>query len=63
LGLYASTTKLSDGTTVKADDAYLTQSIKDPNAQIVDGFSPGMPMLPVTDLQIKDLIEFIKTLK
>jgi cytochrome c oxidase subunit II len=63
LGLYGSTVKLSDGSTVKADDAYITQSIKDPNSQIVAGFSPGMPTLPVTDLQIKDLIEFIKTLK
>ena len=63
LGLYGSTVKLADGTTVKADDAYITQSIKDPNSQIVAGFSPGMPTLPVTDLQIKDLIAFIKTLK
>jgi cytochrome c oxidase subunit 2 len=63
LGLYGSTVKLSDGTTIKANDAYITQSIKDPNSQIVAGFTPGMPTLPVTDLQIKDVIEFMKTLK
>jgi len=63
LHLYGSTVKLADGTSVKADDAYIARSIKDPNGQIVAGFNPGMPQLPVTDLQIKDLIEFMKTLK
>jgi cytochrome c oxidase subunit 2 len=63
LHLYGSTVELADGTTVKADDAYITQAIKDPNSQIVAGFNPGMPQLPITDLQIKDLIEFMKTLK
>jgi cytochrome c oxidase subunit 2 len=62
-GIYGSTVTLADGSKVKVDDAYITNSIKDPNSQIVAGFAPGMPTLPLTDLQIKDVIEYIKTLK
>ena len=63
LGLFGSTVELADGSTVEADEDYLTQSIRDPNAQIVAGFNPGMPQLPLTDLQVKDVIEFIRTLR
>ena len=40
-GLYGATTTLADGSTVVADDAYLTQSILDPDARIVAGFEAG----------------------
>lgn len=42
-GLYDSEVPLSDGTTVLADDAYLTESMMDPLAKIVRGFQPVMP--------------------
>ena len=66
-GLYGEQAPLADGTTVTADDAYLRESIVDPNARIVQGFSPNL--MPQTfkdqlkDQQISDLIEYIKTLK
>jgi cytochrome c2 len=41
-GLAGSQVMLTDGTTVTADDAYLTRSIDDPDAQIVDGYQPGI---------------------
>jgi cytochrome c oxidase subunit 2 len=63
LGLFGSTVELADGSSVEADETYLTQAIQDPNSQIVAGFNPGMPELPLTDLQVKDVIEFIKTLR
>ena len=62
-GLFGSTVELADGSFVEADEAYLTQSILDPNSQIVADFQPGMPQLPLTELQVKDVIEFIKTLR
>ncbi len=43
LGLYGSRVKLTDGTTVVADEAYLTRSMMDPMAEIVAGFPPAMP--------------------
>jgi cytochrome c oxidase subunit 2 len=63
LGLFGSTVQLADGSSVEADETYLSQSIRDPNSQIVAGFNPGMPQLPLTDLQVKDVIEFMKTLR
>jgi hypothetical protein len=49
------------------DDAYLRESIVDPNVKITQGFSPGiMPQTfgtTLTEQQISDLIEYIKTLK
>jgi hypothetical protein len=33
---------LADGTTVTVDEAYLQNSILNPNAQIVEGFNPGV---------------------
>lgn len=64
-GLYGSNVTLSDGTTVVADDVYLTQSIHDPNAAIVKGYpSPSlMPAFTLTDDEIANIIAYIKTLK
>ena len=66
-GLAGSQVTLSDGSTVTADDAYLKQSIVDPNAKIVKGFSSGvMPEdfgSKLSSQQIDDLIAYIKSLK
>ena len=65
-GLFGSQVKLSDGTTVTADQAYITESIKDPGAKTVQGFSTNaMPNfgLILKDSQIADLVAFIMTVK
>lgn len=62
-GLFGSQVKLSDGSVVTADDAFLTESIKAPNAKIVAGFTPGMPDFQLSDKKIADLVAFIKTVK
>jgi cytochrome c oxidase subunit 2 len=43
LGLYGSKVKLKDGSTVVADEDYLTRSMMDPMADIVAGYPPAMP--------------------
>jgi cytochrome c oxidase subunit 2 len=64
LGLSGSQVKLSDGSTVTADDAYIHESIKSPQAKIVAGFETQlMPTSPFTDAQINDIVAYIKTLK
>ncbi len=67
LGLYGSEVQFSDGTTTTADDAYIIESIRNPAARNVEGFAQGlMPQNiaeKMTDDQIRDVIEFIKTLK
>lgn len=41
-GLYGADREFTDGTTAVADDAYITNSIQNPNAQIVNGFAEGI---------------------
>lgn len=65
-GLYGSTVELSDGSTVVADDAYITQSIKEPQSQVVKGFPPmafNATAVGIGDPEIQYIIAFIKTLK
>ena len=65
-GLFNSTVKLADGTTVTANDAYLHESIVDPGAKVVDTFPAElMPSYKdtLTDAQLNDVISYIKTLK
>jgi cytochrome c2 len=67
-GLYDSKVKLTDGTTVTADDAYLLESITDPDKQIAAGFSPGIMSSVIKPGQVsqtdaKSLVAFIKTVK
>jgi cytochrome c oxidase subunit 2 len=65
-GVYMHEVLLDDGTTVIADEAYLYESIVNPGAQIVSGFANLMPAAiaeDMTDEQIAEVIEFIKSLE
>jgi cytochrome c oxidase subunit II len=62
--LYMHEVPLEDGRVVIADEAYLLESIVNPGAQVVAGFPNIMPDLSdqLSDEQIADIIEFIKSL-
>ena len=62
--LFGSPVKLSDGTTVIADESYIRESILYPSAQIVAGYKPVMPTYKgqVTEEQVLQLIAYIKSL-
>jgi cytochrome c oxidase subunit 2 len=63
-GLYGSTVPLTDGTTVVANDAYISESILAPKAKEVAGFSPTvMPPFTLSETEISNIIAYIKTLK
>ncbi len=64
VGLYGSTVQLAGGATVKADDAYIRESILQPAAKIVAGYQPVMPTFQglVTEEGVVQLIEYIKSL-
>jgi cytochrome c oxidase subunit II len=55
---------LQGGGTVVADEAYLRESIVNPQAKIVAGFQPLMPTFQglVTEEQLLQLIAYIKSL-
>jgi cytochrome c oxidase subunit 2 len=54
--------RLSTGESVTFDADYVSRSIKDPPAQVVDGFRPIMPKVTITDSQIADIAAYIQTL-
>jgi cytochrome c oxidase subunit 2 len=64
-GLAGSTVTLDTGETVVADTDYLTRSITEPAAQLVDGFDPVMPATyadQLTTEEISDLVAYIQSL-
>lgn len=64
-GIYETTTKLADGSSVAVDDNYIRESILEPQAKIVAGYQPVMSTYKglLSDDDITALIEFIKSLK
>ena len=78
-GIYGRQELLDDGTSVTVDDAYILESIYDPNAKLVDGFAAAMPqnyeqlfaekeaeILASQGVEInivEDLIAFMRTLE
>jgi cytochrome c oxidase subunit 2 len=64
-GLYGHEVTMTDGSTVTADDAYITESIHDPSAKIVEGFTDIMPktFANMSQDDVNDIIAYIKTLE
>ena len=63
-GVFGTDVKLVGGTTVKADEQYIRNSILNPSSQIVEGFQPIMPTFKgqVTEDQLNSLVAYIKSL-
>lgn len=62
-GMYGRTETFTDGTTGVVDEAWIRTSIVKPNAKVIQGYNPVMPALPVTEPEIADIVEYLKTLK
>jgi cytochrome c oxidase subunit 2 len=65
-GLWGRKEKLSDGSEVVVDEAYIKESIWKPAAKIVEGYGPVMPAMyegKITEENMKDIIEYLKTLQ
>lgn len=65
VGLYGQPVRLQNGTSVTADDAYLLESIVDPQAKIVADYEPIMPTYKglVSEQGLLQLIAYIKSLQ
>jgi len=63
-GLYDHDVQLDDGSLVKADEAYLRESIIEPAAKVVKGYPTIMPSYraQLSEEQIMQLVEYIKSL-
>ena len=64
VGVFGSTVHLTGGGTVKADEAYIRESILHPQAKIVAGYGPIMPTFQglVTEEGLLQLVEYVKSL-
>jgi cytochrome c oxidase subunit 2 len=63
-GVFGHEVELQGGSKVVADEAYLRESIVNPQAKIVNGFQPLMPTFQgmVTEEQLMQLIAYVKSL-
>ena len=48
---------------VTVDEEYLKRSVLQPGVDIVKGYSPIMPTIPVTSQELETIVDFLKTLK
>lgn len=64
-GIYGEKVTLENGETVTADEAYLRESILDPQAKVVKGYSPIMPDFSdqINEDQVNALIDYVRSLK
>lgn len=63
-GLFGSEVKLQGGKTLSADKDYLTRSIREPNADVVEGFAPMMPPYPqLSAEELEAILEWIEGLE
>jgi cytochrome c oxidase subunit II len=62
-GIYGRAVKLTDGSTVTADEAYVRESILKPSAKIVAEFDDVMPEPELTEEELSQILEYLKTLK
>lgn len=64
-GLFGRKVFLTNNQTLTADEAYIRESIENPQAKVVNGFSPIMPTFQgqVTPEQLIQIISFIKSLQ
>lgn len=62
-GIYGRSVKLTDGSTLTADDAYIRESILKPSTKIVTNFDDVMPVPELTEEEMNQIVEYLKTLK
>jgi cytochrome c oxidase subunit 2 len=63
-GLFGRMVELADGRTALADEAYIRESILNPDAKVIPGFRSAMPSFQgiVTEDQLLQLIAYVKSL-
>lgn len=62
-GILGRKEKMTDGSTITVDAAYLRESIVKPEAKIVQGYDDLMTKTELTDEEVEEIIEYLETLK
>ncbi len=65
VGVYGSTVKLQGGKTLKADDAYIRESVLNPRSKIVDTYAAIMPTFQgqISEEGLLQIIAYVKSLE
>jgi cytochrome c oxidase subunit 2 len=61
-GLYGRVVRFTDGGSLRADDAYIAESIRSPGAHIVAGYEDLMPPNTLSDEDVRRLVDYIREL-
>lgn len=61
-GLLGRSVTFADDTTLVADEAYVIESIVEPNARRVDGYSLPMPQVNLSDDELASIVTYIAEL-
>ena len=62
-GMWGSTAQMVDGSTHKVDAAFVREMILHPTQNLIKGYDPVMPELPVSDEEIKAIQQYLEGLK
>jgi cytochrome c oxidase subunit 2 len=54
--------ELADGTAIVVDESFIEQKIRTPNARIIKGYEPIMPQVPLSDAEVRALVDYVKSL-
>lgn len=61
-GVFGESVETSAGT-VTVDEAYIRESTLNPQAKIVTGYPPAMPVTPMSEVELKSIVMLIESLK
>lgn len=61
-GIWATESELADGRSVAVDEEYVRRSIIEPSADVVAGYDPIMPAVPLEESEVAQLVEWVRSL-
>ena len=62
-GIFGRVEKMTDGSTITVDNAYLRESIVKPEAKIVQGYDDLMTKTELTDEEVDAMVKYLDNLK
>ena len=62
-GIFGRTEKMTNGSTLTVDAAYLKESIVKPDSKIVQGYDDLMTKTELSDQEVEEMVEYLETLK
>ena len=62
-GMWGTTAQMVDGTMRKVDAAFVRDMILHPTQNLIKGYDPVMPELPLSDEEVKQIQEYLEGLK